>query len=314
MTDQTLPTGASVLPVAAPVAGTQANVLLAARARDLFGRMRNNFGLALIYAFLVGMVIFALYPIYFVMMASVNNSQALYTTNLHLLPTRPTLDNFNYILTKQPFVRWLGNSLLACTVATIIGLFCSVTGAYALSRFRFNGRQTSLGVLLALQAFPGLLALYAYYDILQVLGLSGSILGLGLIYGAGTIVFGVWNIKGYFDTLPRELEEAALVDGATHTQTFWRIMLPLAAPALAASALFMFIGGWNEYAIANLVLNSDPNSLTVPIGLFKLQDGSYTPWGWFAAASVIVSVPLMLLFLWLQRFFQSGLTIGSVKG
>jgi arabinogalactan oligomer/maltooligosaccharide transport system permease protein len=206
------------------------------------------------------------------------------------------------------------NSILVCALATIIALVCATTGAYALSRFRFRGRQSSLLVLIALQTFPGLLAIYAYYEILRTIHLDGSPIGLAIVYAAGNIVFGVWNIKGYFDTLPIELEEAARVDGASYTTIFLQIILPLALPALAASALFMFIGGWNEFVLAKLILNPDPQSLTVPVGLYQLQQDQYTPWGYFAASSVIVSVPLMALFLYLQRFFKAGLTIGSVKG
>ncbi len=193
-----------------------------------------------------------------------------------------------------------------------------MTGAYALSRFRFAGREVTLNLLLAIQAFPGLLAITAYYYLLQYLNLlnTAPLLGLALIYAAGTLVFGCWNMKGYFDTLPVELEQAAMVDGATHTQAFLRVTLPLAVPALAASALFMFVGGWNEIALANFVLNANSNgsNLTFILGLYQLQGDFRTPWGYFAASSVIISLPLIIVFLYAQRFFQSGLTIGGVKG
>lgn len=275
---------------------------------------RDNVGLGAQYLYLIIMAVFALFPIYFVVQASLSSTQALYTTNLTLFPPHPTFDNYKYVWGNLPFPQWLWNSFEVNALATIIGLASATTGAYALSRFRFNGRQATLSLMLALQAFPGLLALYAYYNILQFLHLDGTIVGLSIIYAAGSIVFGVWNIKGYFDTIPKELEEAALVDGASYFRTFWQVILPLATPSIAVSALFMFIGGWNEFALAKLILNPFPNSLTVPVGLFNLQDSHYSPWGYFAAASVIVSVPLMALFLWLQTFLRSGLTIGSVKG
>jgi arabinogalactan oligomer/maltooligosaccharide transport system permease protein len=304
---------------AIPVAGTAKAgaaplAQLWSRVVDLFQRYRENAGLAGIYAFLGIMALFAIFPIYFVFQASLNSTQALISTQLQLLPTHPTLANYQYIFQQEPFLAWLRNSLVACGLATILALICSTTGAYALSRFRFRGRQLSLLGLFALQTFPGLLAIYAYLDILTRLGLSGTVVGLSVVYAAGNIVFGVWNIKGYFDTIPIELEEAARVDGASYFRIFTQIILPLAAPALAASSLFMFIGGWNEFVLAKLILNPDNNSLTVPVGLFQLQQDQYTPWGYFAAASVLVSVPLMIIFLYLQRFFKSGLTIGSVKG
>ena len=129
-------------------------------------------------------------------------------------------------------------------------------------------------------------------------------------------MFGIWNIKGYFVTLPVELEQAALVDGATPTQAFLRITLPLAVPSLAASAMFMFPTGWNEFALATILLNSNAtgSNLTWPVGLLALAGNLRTPWGYFAGASVMISVPVIILFLWLRKYFQSGLTTGSVKG
>lgn len=315
MSDQTLSTSAAAI---AQTAEAEARALAAPRAATV-RRARPRFKpyLILVYAFLTVMTIFAVFPLYFVLQASFRGTQNLYSTDLQLIPDRVTLDNYIYMLTQQPLLAWLGNSIYVCLGATLIGLFCSTTAAYALSRFRFAGKDIGLMTLLAIQAFPGLLALLAYYLLLQSLQLMNHIEGLMVVYAAGTVVFGVWNIKGYFDTLPIELEQAALVDGATPTQAFLRITLPLAAPSLAASALFMFIGGWNEFPLANTLLSAiDPqgSNLTWPVGLYFLQQNFRTPWGYFAAASMVISVPVMILFIWLQRFFQSGLTIGSVKG
>lgn len=280
----------------------------------MFKRGRPDLLAWVIYLFLAVMTLFSVFPIYYVLQASLNATQSLYSTTLQLYPTHPTLSNYNFVLSQLPFARWMFNSITVCALATIIALVCATSGAYALSRFKFRGRQSSLLVLIALQTFPGLLAIYAYFDILQFMHLDGTPVGLAVVYAAGNIVFGVWNLKGYFDTIPIDLEEAARVDGASYFTIFTRIILPLAAPALAATALFMFIGGWNEFVLAKLILNPDNNSLTVPVGLYQLQQENSTPWGYFAAAAVLVSAPLMALFLYLQRFFQSGLTIGSVKG
>src|SRR5262249_48671728 len=153
-------------------------------------------------------------------------------------------------------------------LATILGLIFATTGAYAFSRFRFRGRTLGLRLLLAIQAFPSLLALLAYYLLLQSLQLINHVEGLAVVYAACAVAFGVWNSKWYFDTLPFELEQAAMVDGATPTQAFLRITLPLAAPSLAASALFIFIGGFNEFALANILLNANDSTsnLTLPLG------------------------------------------------
>lgn len=304
------------LPVSTTATAAQAKAKARARAQAIpfTVRLRKMSGSIVIYAFLAVMTIFSLFPIYYVLEASFNSSQALYSVNLQLLPQPFSFDNYTYVFTKEPFFHWMWNSIVACGLATLIALLCATTGAYALSRFKFRGRAFSIFALVALQTFPGLLAIYAYYEIVQSIGLSGSPLGLAVVYAAGNIVFGVLNIKGYFDTIPTALEEAARVDGASSWRTFREIILPLAAPAIAASSLFMFVGGWNEFVLARLILNPDNGSLTVPVGLFQLQQDQYTPWGIFAAASVCVSVPLGALFLYLQRFFKEGLTLGSVKG
>jgi arabinogalactan oligomer/maltooligosaccharide transport system permease protein len=277
-------------------------------------RVDTILSLAGIYAFLIVMAIFALFPVYYVVQASFAGAQNLYSTDLHLLPANFTFANYTYALTQLPLLNWIGNTLFVCGLTTVLGLVCSTTGAYALARFRFAGRRLTLRSLLALQAFPGLLALSAYYLMLNALNLLNNLLGLVLIYAAGALVFCCWNTKSYFDSLPIELEHAAMLDGATPFQAFWRIVLPLATPALAVSALLNFTAGWNEFALANLVLNANANgnNLTFMLGLYSLQSDFHTPWGIFAAASVVISVPLMLIFLYVQRYFKSGLALGSV--
>lgn len=277
-------------------------------------RLGANLGLACIYVFLIVMALFALFPIYYVVQASFAGAQNLYTTDLHLLPANFTFDNYISAFTQQPLLNWIANTILVCGLTTLFGVICSTTGAYALARFRFAGRQLTLRGLLALQAFPGLLALTAYYLMLNALNLLNNLLGLVLIYSAGALVFCCWNTKSYLDSLPIELEQAAMLDGATPFQAFWRVVLPLASPALAVSALFTFTAGWNEFALANLVLNANANgsNLTFILGLYSLQNDFRTPWGIFAAASIIISIPLMLIFLYAQRYFKSGLALGGV--
>jgi arabinogalactan oligomer/maltooligosaccharide transport system permease protein len=306
---------AVAVPGPAVVARERARAL--STAEVLRRRFLSNLPVALIYVYLVAMAIFALFPIYFVIQASLAGDQNLYTTTLQLLPAHPSFSNFAYAFTHEPILNWLLNTTIVCGLATLIGVVFSMTGAYALSRFRFRGREASLSFLLALQAFPGLLAITAYYYLLSYLNLlnTAPLIGLALIYAAGNLAFGTWNIKGYFDTIPVALEQAAMIDGATQWQAFWRILLPLSTPALAASALFMFVGGWNEFALANFVItaNSNGSNLTFILGLYSLQGTYTTPWGYFAATAVIIAIPLMLLFLYARRYFQSGLTIGSVK-
>lgn len=304
---------------ALPALPVPQSATLPPRTRDLGKRVSlrtgNFIGLALIYAFLVVMAIFALFPIYYVVQASLAGGQNLYTTDLHLFPVNVTLDNYVYAFTQLPLLNWIANTLFICALTTILGVVCSTTGAYALARFRFAGRRFTLRGLLALQAFPGLLALPAYYLLLNAFGLLNNLLGLVVIYAAGALVFSCWNTKSYIDSLPVELEQAALIDGCTPFQAFRAIVLPLITPALAVSALFTFTSGWSEFALANLVLNANStgSNLTFILGLFSLQDDFRTPWGIFAAASIVISVPLMLVFLYAQRYFKSGLTLGGVS-
>ena len=275
---------------------------------------RGHLGTSLlIHGFLVAMLIIAVFPVFFVLQASVRPGQSLYTLTLSLWPDHPTLDNFRYILTQIPFPTWLRNSLIVCTATMFAGLVGSATGAYALSRFRFAGKRMTLILLLAIQSFPTVLALIPIYIILRLVHLIGTPIGLILAYVSVALVFAAWNLKGYFDTIPHEIDEAALMDGCTPTQAFLRVTLPLAVPALAVTALLMFITGWNEWVMAQTLL-SDENTYTVPVGLWGLQNDYRIPWGYFASAALIVSVPIMTLFLLLQRYFRSGLTVGGVKG
>jgi len=318
MSDQTITSTTSALPKAGILSKEALRTVEETRAIALSRRKRGSIWTGLIYLFLLIMTVFALFPIYFVVQASLRSNQTLYTTDLELFPAQPTLDNYGYVLTQLPFLNWVANTFFVCGLATLLGIIFSTTAAYALSRFRFRGRQMTLVILLAIQAFPQLLALLAYYLLLQTLGVisTAPLLGLAVVYAGGSIVFSCWNIKGYFDTIPIELEQAALVDGATPTQAFLRVTLPLATPAMAASALLIFIGGWSEFAIANILLNANEtgSNLTFAVGIYSLQNDFRTPWGYFAAASVLVAVPVSATFLYLQRYFKSGLTIGSVKG
>ena len=229
-------------------------------------------------------------------------------------PAQFSLKNFTDVLTEQPFLRWLLNSAIVATATTVVGVFLACTAAYAFSRFRFPGRQAGMMSFLVSQMFPGTLLLVPLYIIIvSWLKLGNSFIGLVLVYSVTAIPFCVWMLKGYFDTIPLEIEESAIMDGASRQTIFFKIILPLAKPAVAVTALFSFMTGWNEFILAATFLEEEVK-YTAPVGLKFFVGGFSSQWGYFAAGSIIVSLPVVLLFLYLQKYLVSGLTAGGVKG
>jgi arabinogalactan oligomer/maltooligosaccharide transport system permease protein len=229
-------------------------------------------------------------------------------------PAQFSLKNFTDVLTEQPFLRWLLNSAIVAAATTVVGVFLACTAAYAFSRFRFPGRQAGMMSFLVSQMFPGTLLLVPLYIIIvSWLKLGNSFLGLVLVYSVTAIPFCVWMLKGYFDTIPLEIEESAIMDGASRQTIFFKIILPLAKPAVAVTALFSFMTGWNEFILAATFLEEEAK-YTAPVGLKFFVGGFSSQWGYFAAGSIIVSLPVVVLFLYLQKYLVSGLTAGGVKG
>ncbi|MGZ5552915.1 MAG: sugar ABC transporter permease, partial [Chthoniobacterales bacterium] len=210
-------------------------------------------------------------------------------------------------------LRWLGNSSIIALAVTLTGVVLASTAGYALSRFRFLGRTSMLNGLLVTQMFPATMLLLPLYLILIKLSLINSYLGVVIIYAATALPFCIWQLKGYYDTIPQSLEEAAGIDGCSRWQSFYLVVLPLAAPALVITALFSFMTAWNEYVVAALVLQ-DVELFTLPVGLKMFQANMSTQWGLYAAGALLVSVPVVLLFLILSRYLISGLSSGAVKG
>jgi arabinogalactan oligomer/maltooligosaccharide transport system permease protein len=196
---------------------------------------------------------------------------------------------------------------------TVLGVVLACTAAYAYSRFRFPGRNAGLISFLVTQMFPGTLMLIPLYLILDWLHLLDRNAGLVFVYSTTAIPFCVWMLKGYFDTIPKELEEAARVDGASNFVIFYRIMLPLARPAIAVTALFSFMTAWNEFILAATVMNSE-SSYTLPVGLQNMVGQFASDWGYFAAGAILVSIPVVLLFFAFQKHLVSGLLAGGTKG
>lgn len=278
--------------------------------------------------FLVLMVLVTLYPLLWVFTVAFSGQQSLTFVSLPPDPTlwdrvravmpwpeQVTFKNFVDLFSDQPFARWLLNSVLVSAATTLVGVFLACTAGYAFSRFQFPGRRAGLMAFLVSQMFPGVLTLVPLYIIIvKWLGLGSNYLGLILVYSTTAIPFCVWMLKGYFDTIPKELEESALMDGASTTTIFFRIILPLAKPAVAVTALFSFMTAWNEFVLALTFLDQE-NMYTAPVGL-RFFVGGYAEqqWGYFAAGSIVAAIPIVILFLYLQKYLVSGLTAGAVKG
>jgi arabinogalactan oligomer / maltooligosaccharide transport system permease protein len=228
-------------------------------------------------------------------------------------PAHFSVKNFADVMTEQPFGRWLLNSILVSVMTTALGVFLACTAAYAFSRFRFPGRDGGMLAFLVSQMFPGTLMLIPLFIIIvKWLGLGNTFWGLVIVYATTAIPFCVWMLKGYFDTIPIDIEESARIDGASPQTIFFRIILPLAKPAIAITALFSFMTAWNEFILASVFLEAE-SMYTAPVGLRFFVGGFSSQWGFFAAGSVIVSLPVVILFLYLQKYLVSGLTAGSVK-
>ncbi len=263
-------------------------------------------------------VAFAMFPVVWVISASVNPSSSL--SGQKLIPDEITFDNYR-TLWETGFPRWFWNSLVISGTSAFLTVLLCALAAYAFSRMRFAGRRGGLLTLLLVQMFPQLLAMVALYlmmirigDVFPAIG-TGTRAGLILVYLGGALGVNTWLMKGFFDTVPSELDESARVDGASHAQIFFRIILPLVAPILAVVGLLAFIAIINDFVIAQAVLSTNEDSWTMSIGLFRYIDQRYgARWGPFAAGAVIGSIPTVLLFAWLQKYIVSGLTQGGVKG
>ncbi len=267
---------------------------------------------------LIVVVVVVLYPVLLVCKKAFEPGRH-FALSASPLPQQFTTQHFHDLFSARGghgellFLRHALNSLIVALSTTIVGVILSCTAAYALSRFRFPGRKVGLTTFLVVQMFPATLLLLPLYVILDKLGLLNSLVGLVLVYSTTAIPFCVWTLKGYFDTLPRELEEAARIDGASTWMIFRKIILPLARPGIAVTALFSFMTAWNEFIMASTFM-TDESKYTLPV-LIQSSVGQFSAdWGLFAAGAVVTSIPVMVAFYVLQKYLVGGLTAGAVKG
>lgn len=264
------------------------------------------------HAVLLLFVAISLYPALDVLSISLRPGNRLRSTDLAIIPKDWTFQSYIDLFTREPFMRWLGNSLLVAVMVTLTGVALASIGGYAFSRFQFVGRKATMLAILTTQMFPATMLLLPIYILIARLHLVNTYLGLMIFYTSTALPFCVWQMKGFYDTIPTSLEEAARIDGCGRAGAFWWVILPLAVPGLVITALFSFMAAWSEYIVAAQVMQ-DESMFTLPLGLKSFQASMSTEWGLYAAAAILVSIPVVVVFLMLSKYLVSGLTLGSVK-
>ncbi len=281
----------------------------------------NPLSLALSHLALLFFAGLTVMPVILVTIASLRQGSTLVSTDLLPSLGELSLDKYRELLTQTPFLVWMLNTVIVSVTASLIALVVTALAGYAFSRFRFLGRKNGLMAMMLLQMFPAAMAMVAVFRLLQYLGAAtggmlglNSLMGLSLVYIGAGIPFNTWMIKGYVDALPRELEESATIDGATPTQTFLQVVLPLMGPILAVVAIFNFIAPYSDFIFPSVVMFEE-SKYTLAVGMQSFISGNFsTNWTLFAAASILGAIPILVLFFALQRFLVEGLTRGALKG
>lgn len=267
----------------------------------------------LIHLFIIIAVIITTYPLLRIFSVSIRPGDRIISTDLALIPDGATFISYIKLFKETFFIKWIFNSLLITFATSFIGVTLASTAAYAFSRYNFTGKKWGLSALLLTQMIPAGMLILPLYLMIMKLNLINTYLGMVIAYSVSSLPFSIWILKGYYDTIPKSLEEAAMVDGANEITAFYKVILPLSTPALSIAFLFNFTMAWNEYLVARVVLYH-PQNYTWTLGLFELQGQFITQWGMFAAGSILITIPVLLIFLYSSKWLISGLTLGSVKG
>ena len=277
-------------------------------------QIKEGVGLTALNIFFIALCFVTLIPILYAVSVSLSGQNSLLSSDFSFIPKDFTLDNYKEVIFGESIITWFQNTVFLAVVTVSLSLLFAVPAAYCFSRRRFPGRKTILKCLVLLNSFPAILSMFAIYRLLRPMGLVNNRLGLILVYTGTMAVFSLWNTKGYFDTIPTEIEEAAKMDGASDIQVVLKIVLPLAKPSIITTALQVLIYVWNEYIYATTFMTGE-NKYTLAAGLNSLQATEMTgSWPVFAAASITVSIPVLIIFFMCQKYMTSGLTAGGVKG
>ncbi len=277
-------------------------------------KKREMIKLSFVNIILIVVCVLCMIPILYAFTVSISAHNSLISSNFRFLPKEVTFNNYKAVLFDKPVLLWLKNSVFLALLTVVVSLSFAIPAAYAFSRFRFPGKKTILYLLIILNAFPQILSMLAIYKLLSSIGQTDSKLGLVIIYVGTMSIFGLWNMKGYFDTIPIEIEEAAQMDGANDLQLVTKIILPLAKPSIIVTLIMILIFVWNEYIFAITFLTGT-EKYTLAAGLYSLQATEMSGnWPIFAAASLLISLPILFIFFKFQKHMVSGLTVGGVKG
>lgn len=277
-------------------------------------KLREGTGLTVLNLFFIALCFVTLIPILYALSVSLSGTNSLLSSDFTFIPKDFTLKNYIAVFTGEDILTWFKNSIFLAGATVALSLLVAIPAAYCFSRRRFPGRRLILRWLVLLNSFPAILSMFAVYRLLRPMGLINHRLGLMIIYTGTMAVFSLWNMKGYFDTIPVDIEEAAQIDGADAVQVVTKIVLPLAGPSIIVTALMVLIYVWNEYIYATTFMTGEQN-YTLAAGLYALQATEMSgSWPVFAAASITVSVPVLIIFFMCQKHMTSGLTAGGVKG
>lgn len=277
-------------------------------------QIREGIGLTALNIFFIVLCFVTLIPILYALTVSLSGQNNLLSSDFSFIPKDFTLDNYKEVIFGEDILTWFKNTVFLAAVTVFLSLLIAVPAAYCFSRRRFPGRKTILKCLVLLNSFPAILSMFAIYRLLRPMGLVNHRVGLILVYTGTMAVFSLWNTKGYFDTIPTEIEEAAKIDGASDIQVVTKIVMPLAKPSIITTALQVLIYVWNEYIYATTFMTGE-SKYTLAAGLNSLQATEMTgSWPVFAAASITVSIPVLIIFFKCQKYMTSGLTAGGVKG
>ena len=281
---------------------------------EMSKKTKNRYRLLLLNIVFILLCLIGLIPILYAVILSISEGSAALTSSVGIIPEQITLNNYKKIIVEEPFLKWLSNSAFLSIGTMVLAMSTSVTAAYAFSRFAFKGKNAVLQLLLLLNAFPQILTMFAIFRLFKNMNLLNSHLGLILVYAGSMCIFSIWNMKGYFDSIPIEIEEASKIDGASNLQLIQKIILPLARPAIIVTAVMVLMFVWNEYLFATTFMLRE-ESYTLAGGLYQLQANDYSrSWPLFSAAAVLVSIPILIIFFCIQKYMVSGLTAGGVKG